>query len=74
MNMKLFSDTKILADGQPLSVILAAADLARDLKRPAAFHPGKERGRGRRESARASACERETKNRNATVSLWRERN
>lgn len=33
MSIKLFSDTKILAQDQPLSVLLAAADLARDLKK-----------------------------------------
>ena len=33
MCIKLFSDTKILAADQPLSVLLAAADLARDLKK-----------------------------------------
>lgn len=44
--MKLFSDTKILADGQPLSVILAAADLARDLKKACCLSSREGEGQG----------------------------
>lgn len=46
MNIKLFSDTKILADHQPLPVLLAAADLARDLKKTCLLSSdeGKRRG------------------------------
>ncbi len=49
MKMKIFSDTLILAVNQPLPVLLAAADLARDLKKTCMLSTDKGRERGEEE-------------------------
>lgn len=71
MNIKLFSDTKILADHQPLPVLLAAADLARDLKKTCLLSSDEGRRRGKPGYAAGYALRKAGRRRNATGFMWR---